>query len=194
MTVLNNLYQYDLRMLLWCGKSRCNFKFMRVVRIVSHSGDGYLQLLLPLALLLLLPGKGKGFCWLAANTFVIERALYVVVKNLLKRRRPSEVVPYFTSVVKPSDRFSFPSGHTMAAFTLAGISFFYFGEIALPFYLWACAVGSSRVLLGVHFPSDIIAGATIGTVIASYSMTFLESGTSELLTGIQLINLTLASL
>ena len=174
MTVLNNLYQYDLRMLLWCGKSRCNFRFMRLVRLVSLSGDGYLQLLLPLAVLLLLPVQREGFCWLAASTFAIERSLYFVLKNTLKRRRPPDVVPYFTSVVTPSDRFSFPSGHTMAAFTLAGICFLYFGEIALPLYLWAGAVGVSRVLLGVHFPTDIIAGAAIGTMIAGYGMTLVD--------------------
>ena len=186
MTVLNNLYQYDLRMLLWCGKSRCNFKFMRQVRLISRSGDGYMQLLLPLVLLLLLPVHGKHFCWLAANTFVIERPLYFILKNTLKRRRPPEVIPYFTSVVAPSDRFSFPSGHTMAAFALAGICFFYFGTIALPLYLWACAVGASRVLLGVHFPSDIIAGATIGTLIASYSMPMMENHSPGLLVTILL--------
>ncbi len=175
MTVLNYLYQYDLRMLLWCGKSRCNSKFMRWVRLVSRSGDGYLQLLLPIALLVLLPAGGEGFLWLAMSAFMVERPLYFILKNSLKRRRPSDVVPYFSSVVLPSDRFSFPSGHTMAAFLLATLCYLYFGTIALPLYLWACAVGASRVLLGVHFPSDILAGASIGTVIASYSMALFES-------------------
>lgn len=184
MTVLNHLYQYDLRMLLWCGKSRRSFKFMRLVRLVSRSGDGYLQLLLPIALLVLLPADGEDFLWLVMSAFMIERALYFILKNTLKRRRPPDVVPYFSSVVLPSDRFSFPSGHTMAAFLLATLCYLYFGTIALPLYLWACAVGASRVLLGVHFPSDILAGATIGTVIASYCMALLESSGPRLLVGI----------
>ena len=186
MTVLNNLYQYDLRMLLWCGKSRCNCKFMRLVRLISRSGDGYLQLLLPLVLLLLLPVQGEQFFWLAVSTFAVERPLYLILKNTLKRRRPPDVVPYFTSVVAPSDRFSFPSGHTMAAFLLAGLCYLCFGTIALPLYLWACSVGASRVLLGVHFPSDILAGATIGTLIASYSVSLMESDGSRFLAGILL--------
>jgi undecaprenyl-diphosphatase len=170
MTVLNNLYQYDLRMLLWCGKSRCNCKFMRLVRFISYSGDGYLQLLLPLTLLLFLSEKGESFFWLVAGAFAIERPLYLILKNSLKRRRPPDIVPYFTSVVSPSDRFSFPSGHTMGAFLLADLSYLYFGPIALPLYIWASAVGASRVLLGVHFPSDILAGAAISTLLAGCYM------------------------
>lgn len=182
MMILNNLYQYDLRILLWCGKSRCYLKFMQSVRLISRSGDGYLQLALPLSLLIFLPEHGKNFCLLAAFAFTIERPLYFILKCSLKRRRPPEIVPCFTSVVTPSDRFSFPSGHTMAAFTLAGLCYCSFGAIAIPFYLWATAVGTSRVLLGVHFPSDIIAGATIGTLIVNYSMRFMENNGFMLLT------------
>lgn len=173
MTVLNNLYEYDLRMLLWCGKSRCSNKFMRLVRMVSRSGDGYFQVILPLFLFTILPADDNIFCYLVIGAFIGERIIYWVLKNTLKRRRPPEVIPYFTSVVTASDRFSFPSGHTMAAFLLSGLCYFYFGSIALPLYFWASAVGASRVLLGVHFPSDIFAGATIGTIIASYSVSLI---------------------
>jgi len=174
MTILNYIYQYDLRMLIWCGKSRNYWKFMRCVRFVSHSGDGYFQLLLPPLLLFALDEAGEKFCWLVVNAFIVERALYLLLKNTLKRRRPPDIVPYFTSVVVPSDRFSFPSGHTMAAFLLASLCYFYFGSIALPLFIWASAVGASRVLLGVHFPTDILVGATIGILIADCALAFID--------------------
>jgi len=166
MAVLDDIYQYDRRMLLWCGKSRYYPHFMSLVRTVSRSGDCYMQILVPLLLSALYPSTAKSFLSLTLIAFAIERFLYFVLKNTLKRQRPPEVVPDFKSVIQASDQFSFPSGHTMAAFLLAGICCLCFGPLASPLYIWAAAVGSSRVILGVHFPSDILAGASLGTLIA----------------------------
>ena len=166
MQILNDMYQADLRVLLWCRKSVFYPQWMSLVRLCSRSGDGYMQVFLPLGLYALLPDGGAVFLYSVVVPFSIERPLYWLLKNTLKRRRPPEVVPCFTSVVTASDRFSFPSGHTMGAFLLAVLVFLQIGAAALPLLLWACAVGLSRVILGVHFPSDIIAGALIGSAIA----------------------------
>lgn len=166
MKVLGDISQYDQRMLLWCGKSRYFPQFIRAVRAVSRSGDGYLQLLLPPVMLVIDPLRGKVFLLMATVAFAIERLLYYVLKNVFKRRRPPQVVPSFNSIIHASDEFSFPSGHTMAAFVLAGCAGLSFGLAAAPLYVWATAVGISRVILGVHFPTDILAGASLGTAIA----------------------------
>lgn len=166
MQILNDMYQTDLRLLLWCRKSVYYPQWLNIVRLCSRSGDGYMQLFLPLGLYWLLPAGGTEFLYSIALAFAIERPLYWLLKNTLKRRRPPEVVPSFTAVISASDRFSFPSGHTMGAFLLAVLVYLHIGAAALPLILWACAVGLSRVILGVHFPSDIIAGALIGSVIA----------------------------
>lgn len=165
MRVINSLLQYDLRMLLWCRKSRIYPQFIAAVRSVSRTGDGYMQVALPL-MLLFIGESGTAFFEVALYAFGIERSTYLVLKNTLRRQRPPQVIPDFKSIVEASDRFSFPSGHTMAAFLLAGITTLHFGQAALPLYIWASAVGLSRVILGVHFPTDILAGAAIGTAIA----------------------------
>ena len=163
MTVLNDIYQYDLRILRWCVKSRYHHKFISLVRLISRTGDGYMQVIVPL--LIAIFSQSISFFMLALTAFAIERLLYFVLKHSLKRRRPPDIVPNFSCLVQPSDQFSFPSGHTMAAFLLAGLVVNELGIIALPMYIWATAVGASRVILGVHFPSDIIAGATLGSII-----------------------------
>ncbi|WP_448553890.1 phosphatase PAP2 family protein [Thalassotalea montiporae] len=163
MTVLNDMYQYDLRILRWCVKSRYHQKFISCVRAVSRTGDGYMQVLLPV--FIAIGSQSLNFFLLALFAFAIERPIYFILKNILKRRRPPDIVPNFSCLVQPSDKFSFPSGHTMAAFLLAGLVVSELGLIALPIYFWASAVGASRVILGVHFPSDILAGATLGSVI-----------------------------
>lgn len=171
MTVLKSIYQLDLRLLLWCQKSRYSHKFIAMTRCVSRTGDGYMQVLFPCVYWLSSPINGEDFFMLALCAFAVERILYFLLKNILKRRRPPEVVPYFTSVIHASDQFSFPSGHTMAAFLLASLATSAIGISAFPLYIWAILVAISRVVLGVHFPSDILAGATLGTLIAYFMVT-----------------------
>ena len=165
MGTLEHIQQLDLRMLMWCRKSCFYPQFMFWVRIISKTGDGYMQVVFPLIVLLLYPVIGVNFLLLVATAFAIERPLYFVLKNTLKRRRPPEVIPGFHSTIQASDHFSFPSGHTMGAFLLATLAALVFSLHVLPLFLWATAVGASRVILGVHFPSDILAGAIIGSVI-----------------------------
>ena len=138
----------------------------RAAKIVSRSGDGYLHLLLPA----MLAGAGSTllpqYCVLLGSAMFCERLVYWVMKNTLRRRRPQDFVPGIHSIIKASDQFSFPSGHTSAAFCLATCTGIVLGGPFAALYLWACGVALSRVLLGVHFPGDTVAGSLIGSAIA----------------------------
>jgi undecaprenyl-diphosphatase len=167
MAILSTLHQWDARLLkrlFQQGQRRRSV--IQLSKIVSRSGDGYLQVAFPITAWLLASPAASAYTTALALAFIIERAVYLIMKNGLQRRRPQEVMPSFRSLVVPSDRFSFPSGHTSAAFCLATMTGISFGGPFLTLYGWACAVGVSRVLLGAHFPGDTIAGATIGSGIA----------------------------
>ena len=143
-------------------------------RYISRTGDGYLQLVLPLTLCLFLEkSRAADFFVVACAAFAIERTLYKILKNSLKRRRPPQFFPSFQSVVEASDEFSFPSGHTCAAFLLMVLCSAVFPILTIPLTLWAIAVGCSRVILGVHFPADILAGMALGYGIGQLAITFL---------------------
>ncbi len=162
----HGIYPYDLRMLLWFLHRRHRQLWIAAARAFSRSGDGLMQVLLPSLILLIDREHGPYLFVLTAIAFSIERPLYWILKNTCQRKRPPEAIPSFHSVITASDRFSFPSGHTCGAFLLAGLVTIYFPTLAVPMYLWASCVGVSRVVLGVHFPTDILAGAAIGSSIA----------------------------
>ncbi len=170
---LQSISRYDLRMLLWFMHTRHRQVWIALARAFSRSGDGLMQVLLPSLLWFLDRSHGAALFAATALTFALERPLYWVLKNSCQRRRPPEAIPSFRSVVVASDRFSFPSGHTAAAFLLATLTTEHYGALALPLYLWSSLVGLSRVVLGVHFPSDIVAGATFGSAIAWATNTWL---------------------
>lgn len=163
---LQSIQRLDLRVLLWFFHARRRDLWITLARACSRTGDGWMQVALPALIWALDRTHGAAFFIATAIAFCLERPLYWLLKNTLQRPRPPEAIPSFQSVVIASDRFSFPSGHTAAAFLLAGNTVLHYGAVGAPLYLWACAVGLSRVALGVHFPTDILAGMALGTAIA----------------------------
>lgn len=160
--LLDTLCQRDLQLLAWFVRAPHRQLWVTGARAFSRSGDGTLQLLLPLLMWIVDGERGLLFASMTLFAFTIERPLYWVLKNTCRRRRPPEAIPDFQSVIHAADRFSFPSGHTTAAFLLATLCALCYGPMAAPLYAWAACVGLSRVVLGVHFPSDILAGALLG--------------------------------
>ncbi len=164
MRLLNGLHDTDVRLFFWVQQYQG--LLLRSARAASRTADGYLYAVLPLMYWVLLPVAGGAFCKQVMLAFAIERPLYYLLKKTCKRRRPPAAIPGFTSIITASDEFSFPSGHTCGAFLFATLLCLQFGWLVMPLYVWAAFVGLSRVVLGVHFPTDILVGAALGISIA----------------------------
>ncbi|WP_312653073.1 phosphatase PAP2 family protein [Proteiniclasticum sp.] len=108
------------------------------------------------------------FARYAAVALIMSSVTVGIMKNKIRRKRPFESIIELKSLKIGVDQFSFPSGHTTAAFCLAVTSALVTeGHIASTVYLvLALIVAISRVYLGVHYPSDVIAGGVIGTFYA----------------------------
>lgn len=159
---LRQLNSFDQRLFLWVNQRQLIHQIQRATRLLSHCGDGYLYLLAAMLILWLEPASGQDFFVAALYAFGLELPLYLLLKNTVRRNRPAQALQGFESRHQASDRFSFPSGHAAAAFVFATVVAMYYPAFALPAYLLAGLIGCSRVLLGVHFPTDILAGAILG--------------------------------
>jgi undecaprenyl-diphosphatase len=135
-------------------------------RLASRLGDGVLwhALMLALALNQGRAGLETGLRMLAAG--VIGLVIYKLLKSSTTRPRPYRVLLGIRAGIAPLDAFSFPSGHTLhaVAFTLVAIS--QFPALAPALVPFTLLVALSRVVLGLHYPSDVLAGAAIGVLVA----------------------------
>lgn len=90
-----------------------------------------------------------------------------VVKYIVQRERPFLT---YTDIMKYGEGggYSFPSGHTAEAFAMATAIALTYRKwyIVIPVYLWACAIGYSRMQLGAHYPSDVLMGILLGSIIS----------------------------
>ncbi|WP_417362317.1 phosphatase PAP2 family protein [Gallaecimonas pentaromativorans] len=136
-----------------------------MARWISRTGDGPLYGLIALAFWMSQWPSLQAYVLDLLYAFAIELPLYVLLKHGFRRPRPVVALQGVQAFIKPSDQFSLPSGHTAAAFVMASMAIGHFGLVGLLLLPWAMLVGLSRVLLGVHFPSDILAGAALGSCV-----------------------------
>jgi len=139
-------------------------------RAISRLGDGLFWYSLMAALPLLF-GPGA---WITVARMLVCGVSGLVVYKWLKQRtgrpRPCEVYAAISAAAPALDRFSFPSGHTLHATSLAMVcvaGFPSLGPVLIPF---AVAVGLSRPILGLHYPSDVLAGSLIGALLAQVAL------------------------
>ncbi|MFZ2208046.1 MAG: phosphatase PAP2 family protein [Porticoccaceae bacterium] len=174
--MLGYIQHSDVLTFNWCMRRKRRALFTTVGRLISRTADGPYYFVVPLALSLANSTAAVTLFAVLAGAFAIERPLYAILKRSLKRNRPADALPGFESFIVPADKFSFPSGHTSGAFLVATATGWAFPILLAPLYCWAVLVGTSRVFLGVHFPSDIAAGALMGTSIGLLAISVLSAG------------------
>ena len=96
--------------------------------------------------------------------------LYKWLKHKTHRPRPAQVHQDVWVTGKPLDFFSFPSGHTLHAVVFSVVALNYYPQLAFILLPFTMMVAMSRVILGLHYPSDVLAGAAIGYLLALLSI------------------------
>lgn len=132
----------------------------------TRGGDGWLWY--GLGLLVLLFGGENRFRAMAAAVISSGTgiAIFLRIKKWTNRPRPCTFEPHCWARLLPPDQFSFPSGHTITAFAVTvSLAMFYPG-MSPGLLFCAFSVAASRIMLGMHFLSDVLAGAAIGSSLA----------------------------
>ncbi len=159
----NGLSNLDVTTYLWLHRVQEKSVLTRINRWVSRSGDGYLYVAIAALTFWLAPSTAFDFLKVGLFAFAIELPAFRLLKEWIKRDRPFVRVPGCPSAIEPHDKFSMPSGHTAAAFLMAGLISAFYVQFAVAAYCWAALIGNSRVALGVHYPGDVMAGALLGS-------------------------------
>lgn len=139
-------------------------------RLVSRLGDGAMWY----ALLIFLPAW-MGRSAVLPTTHIALTALagviaYKCIKGSTMRERPFASHSQLQAATQPLDRYSFPSGHTLQATLFLVMLGHYFPDIAMALLPFGLSVAASRVILGLHYPSDVAVGALLGYALARGSL------------------------
>ena len=175
MTIARNLWVYiqrrDHRLMQRMNRWRAP-RWIRIWMIVAtRLGDGWIWY--GLGLILLAFGGPNRFSAVGAagSAAILGILVFKVLKRLSHRPRPCQIEPHCWSKVLPPDQFSFPSGHTMTAFSIAIVVSYFYPALEGVLLFLALSIAVSRIVLGMHFLSDVLAGVVLGVALGCASVT-----------------------
>jgi undecaprenyl-diphosphatase len=158
---------------LWMHRATTRPWVVLLLVAVSWLGDGVLWYT-AMALLPWLggePGIDCAIYMLAIGS--LNLVIYKVVKRHTARPRPFVSCPGIRACTKSLDEFSFPSGHTMHAVAFSIVISSFYPPAAPVAWSFTLLVALSRVVLGLHYPSDVAVGAAIGALTSSLTLLLL---------------------
>ncbi len=138
----------------------------RYFQTVSRLGDGIVWYLLGAIILLVEAQRGLPVFMHLAMMAIVTSTLYRYLKKWTKRPRPFANDTRIHVWTAPLDEFSFPSGHTLHAVSFTLVTLAYYPVLAVVLIPLAISIALSRVILGLHYPSDVFAATVIGSVLA----------------------------
>ncbi len=172
-TMYNRMMAWDSALCVKVNKTS-HFRAVRLwFRLISRLGDGVFWYTLMLGILITQGQSGVLPASHMALAGLTGTMVYKWLKGKTLRPRPYEVHQDIWLTGRPLDRFSFPSGHTLHAVAFCSVALFYYPILAGLLIPFTMMVGMSRVVLGLHYPSDVLAGSLIGGTIAFVSILIL---------------------
>ncbi len=157
----------DGQILIWIQENMRNDILNPIMITLTHLGDcGIIWILICIALLIRKKYRLIGYT--AGFSLVVEYAITnLLLKNLVARIRPYETVEGLNLLVAKADDFSFPSGHSGSSFAVGFVCFLLLPKrYGIPAIILAALISFSRLYVGIHYPTDVLAGAAIGIGVA----------------------------
>ena len=163
--ILDLIADKDLRLMRRVHDWRTPRWVLRWMVFSTRAGDGWLWYFVAFVILLY-GGRLRYLSITAAALGAVASILtFQLLKKRIGRRRPCAMGLHKWVALLPPDQFSFPSGHTMTAFAVSVPLICYYPAFLAALLLCALCIAASRVILGMHFLSDVVAGAVIGGLL-----------------------------
>lgn len=150
-------------------------QWSRFFGAVSRLGDGLFWYALMTALILVQGQKAVFPVLHMIAVGLLGTLIYKAIKTASSRPRPFTREPRICLSTAPLDQFSFPSGHTLHAVCFTCVALHYYPGLTWLLSTFAILVALSRLILGLHYLTDVLAGAIIGGVLASISVGWLAA-------------------
>ena len=143
------------------------------LKLVSRLGDGWMWYAVMLSLPWLDTTSGTTCAIRMFAVGGVDLVVYKIIKRWIARPRPYRTCPEIRACARSLDEFSFPSGHTLHSVAFALILASYYPAFGIVIWPFTLLVAVSRVVLGLHYPSDVIVGAAVGALTAAVSFNLL---------------------
>lgn len=160
---LQKLHAHEKRMFFWCNRTISHTVLDRIFGLLTHMGGATFTIVCTLSIALFAPGLWSAVGWESFAALSVSHLIAAIIKKKFQRIRPYLALPDAKVGRNPLKDHSFPSGHTTAIFSVITPFLFVSGRLSFLLILLALIVGFSRIYLGLHYPSDCIAGSLIGT-------------------------------
>ena len=155
----------ETNILLWIQEN-LRFEWLTpVMRFITYLGDaGILWIILSVLFLIFVKTRKTGL--MTASALILDLlTVNILLKNIIARTRPYEVIENLTILIEKQSDKSFPSGHTAASFAFVSVLWFMAPKkVSIPFTVVAALIAYSRLYLGVHYPTDVLGGVVVGIV------------------------------
>lgn len=161
------LFKLDGNILLWIQEYVRNDFLTPIFKFITSLGDGGFIWIAIAILLIFMKGYRK--TGISVGVALLGSLLFnnMLIKNLVARTRPYRVIDTLTILIEEPGEFSFPSGHTSSSFAAAVVLFLLLPrKYGVPAMILACLIGISRLYVGVHYPTDVLGGMIMGTLLA----------------------------
>ena len=170
----------EANILLWVQENlRCD-TLTPIVKFITMLGNAGILWIILSALFLCFKSTRKIGVMTSLSLIFDLLSVNILIKNIVARTRPYEVIEGLTSVIGPQSDFSFPSGHTAASFAFATVILLTAPKkYSIPTLIVATLIALSRIYLGVHYPTDILGGIVIGVICGILAVKLVNKKTAH---------------